>query len=103
MWVGSPALHSRLGIWWCCSYGLVLGCGSDLIPSPGAPYAMGWPKKQKQNKTKQKKHVEALDTQLPLVGVFSGTATFRTIWLYTKAEHTLWPKPIANEMCTLAQ
>ena len=65
---------------------------------------MPWGGQKNKNKTKQnKKTCGSFGHPVTTVGVFSGTATFRTIWLYTKAEHTLWPKPIANEMCTLAQ
>ena len=42
--VGYLAQHSGLWIRHCCS----CGYGSDLIPGPGTPYAMGWPKKRKR-------------------------------------------------------
>ena len=39
----------------CCSCSIGHNCSSDLIPGPGTPYAVGWPKKKKtkqQIKTK---------------------------------------------------
>ena len=47
-WVPSPAWHRGLRIQHCCSCGLVLSCGSDLIPGPGASYAVGKPKGKKE-------------------------------------------------------
>ena len=44
------AWHSGLRIQHCSSYGLGCSCGSDLIPSPGTPYAVGWPKNKNKNK-----------------------------------------------------
>ena len=42
MQVPSLAQHSRLRTQQhCCSYGLGHNYGSDLIPSPGTPYAIG--------------------------------------------------------------
>lgn len=38
--VQSPGQHSGLGIRHCHS------CGSNLIPGPGIPYALEWPKKE---------------------------------------------------------
>ena len=46
-WVQSSVWHSRLRIGCCHSCSLVWGCGSDLIPGPGAPCATGWTKKKK--------------------------------------------------------
>ena len=40
MWVGSLAWHSE--------FGLVCGCGLDLIHGPGASYAAGRPPPKKQ-------------------------------------------------------
>ena len=37
----------RLGILYCHSF------SSDLIPGPGTPYAMGWPKRKKKKKKKK--------------------------------------------------
>ena len=36
---------------------IVIGynCSSDLIPGPGTPYAMGWPKKKENKQTKTQK------------------------------------------------
>ena len=47
--VQSLVQHSGLRIQhWCgCGY------GSDLIPGPGTPYAVGWPKKKKERKTER--------------------------------------------------
>ena len=50
--VRSPARHSGLRIQCCHSCVLVHDCGLDLIPGPGSPYAMGWPKKEKKNNNK---------------------------------------------------
>ena len=44
-WVRSLAWHSGLRIWHCLSVGLVHSGGSDLIPDPRVPYAVGRPKK----------------------------------------------------------
>ena len=43
-----PAQHSELRIWHCCSCSIGCNCSSDLIPSPGTPYAVGQPKKEKK-------------------------------------------------------
>ena len=51
--VQSLALHSGLRIQYCCSCGLGGNCGSDLIPDPGAPYASGWPKKEKNGEDQE--------------------------------------------------
>lgn len=32
-------------VWYCCSFGLVCGCGSNLISGLGAPHAIEWPQK----------------------------------------------------------
>ena len=45
------AWHSGLRIQHCHSCGLGRNCGSDLMPGPGAPYAVGWPKKEKNRET----------------------------------------------------
>ena len=39
----------------CSGYNCGIGCnsGSDLIPSPGTPYAMAWPKKKKAKRKKE--------------------------------------------------
>ena len=42
--VRSPARHSGLRIRHCLSFNLGHDCISDLIPSPGTPYAAGQPK-----------------------------------------------------------
>ena len=44
--------HSGLRIQRCCSLGP--NCGSDLIPGPGTPYAMEWPKRKKRKKQTSK-------------------------------------------------
>ena len=49
MQVRSPAQHNGLRIQHCHSCDLGHNCGLDLIPSPGTPYATGWPKKKKKN------------------------------------------------------
>ena len=46
----SPALHSGLRIWHCCSCEL----GSDLILGPGTPHAAGWSKKKRGRKKSRK-------------------------------------------------
>lgn len=46
----SLARHSGLRIWHCHTCGFGHNCGSDLIPGPGTPYTMGWPKKKKKKK-----------------------------------------------------
>ena len=46
------AQHSGLRIQRCHSCSLVQGCSSNLIPVPGAPYAMGQPKKKRRKKKK---------------------------------------------------
>ena len=43
--VQSPARHSGLRIRCRCSYSIGHNCGSDLIPGPGTPYALGRPQK----------------------------------------------------------
>ena len=52
MQVKSPAQHSRL--WFRCCYNCSTGqhCGSNLIPGPGTPYAVVWPKKKKEKEKK---------------------------------------------------
>ena len=52
--VQSPGQHSGLRTQHYCSSDLGLDCGSDLIPSPGASYATGWPKKKKKKKKKKR-------------------------------------------------
>ena len=58
MQVLSPACHSGLQMWHCCSYDLGRDCSSDLIPGQGTPYAAGWPKMKEKKKvhTPWKKH-----------------------------------------------
>ena len=46
--VQSLAQHSGSRIWQSSSCSLGYNCGSDLIPGPGTPYAVRWPKKKKQ-------------------------------------------------------
>ena len=53
MQVQSPAWHSGLRIWHCCSFSLILNSSLDLIPGPGSACAEGWPKM----KTKQQKKI----------------------------------------------
>ena len=48
-----PALHSGLRIRCCCSCSLGHNCGLDLIPGPGTPYGVRWPKKIKKHLIKQ--------------------------------------------------
>ena len=73
--VRSPAQHSGLRIWRCCSLGLGRDCSSDLIPGPGTPYAAGWPnmkkikkrrKKERKRKRKEKKEVKGVAQSLIL-------------------------------------
>ena len=56
MQVQSLAWHSRLKnpalLQLHCDIGH--NCGSDLIPDPGTPYAMGQPKMKKENKRQDK-------------------------------------------------
>ena len=52
--VQSPARHSGLRIWHCGSSGLGHDCGSDLIPGPGTPYALGRPKMKNKQKQGQR-------------------------------------------------
>ena len=42
--------HSRLRTWCRCSYSVGCNCGSDLIPGPGTPHALGAGKKEKGKK-----------------------------------------------------
>ena len=51
MQVQSPAQHSGLRIWRCGSCSLGCNDGSDLIPGPGTPYAVGQPKKGEKKKS----------------------------------------------------
>ena len=52
--VQSPAKPSGLRIQHCCSCGI--GCSSlAIVPGPGNPYAIGWPKKT-QTKNKLQVH-----------------------------------------------
>ena len=46
--VQSPAWHNWLRIWYCGSCGLGHRCCSNLIPRPGTPCTLGWPKKEKK-------------------------------------------------------
>lgn len=50
----SPAPPGRLKIRPCCSCGLGGSCGSTLIPGPGTPCALGWPKKKGGRKASAK-------------------------------------------------
>ena len=54
MQVRSPAGHSGLRILCCCSCGLGLDCGSDLISGPGTSYAAKNEKKKKRLQEKRK-------------------------------------------------
>lgn len=47
------AWHSGSSIWLCSSCSLGHSFGSNLIPGPGTPSAVGWPKK-KESKNKNK-------------------------------------------------
>ena len=47
---GSPAQWIRIPR--CCRCDLGQDCGLNLIPGLGTPYALGWPKKKKNQKTK---------------------------------------------------
>ena len=83
--VRSPAQHSGLGIWGCCSCGLGCNCGSDLIPGPEAPHATGKPKMKKKKKKSKKERKEkkkekaayfpnhATDKVLTPAGLHNGT------------------------------
>ena len=51
MRVQSPVQQSGLRIQCYHSYGLVCGCGLDLIPGPGTPYASGQPKQTNKQTT----------------------------------------------------
>ena len=51
--VQSPAQHSGLRIWCCCSYGLGSNCGSDQIPGPRTFICQGVAKKEKKKKKKR--------------------------------------------------
>ena len=53
--VQSPAWQSGLRIPHCHSCGIGHSCGSDLIPGPGTPPAVGWPKKRRRRRKKKKK------------------------------------------------
>ena len=55
MQVGLPAWHNVLRIWHCYSCDVGHNCGLDLIPGPGIPYVLGWPKRKKQKTNKRKK------------------------------------------------
>ena len=60
--IRSPVWHSGLRIWHGRHCGLSLEYseyGLDMIPSPGAPYAMR-PKKKKKKKKKKQKHRQRL-------------------------------------------
>ena len=73
--VRSPAQHSGLRIWRCCSLGLGRDCSSDLIPGPGTPYAAGWPnmkkikkrRKKERGREKRKKKSRGLPKALSLI------------------------------------
>ena len=54
MQVQSPAWHSALRIWHCCRCGIGYNCSSDMTPGLGIPYAEGWLKKKKEQKTKNR-------------------------------------------------
>lgn len=63
--VRPPAQHRRFRILSCPSYSIGHSGSLDLTPSPGTPYAGGWPKEKrikkrilrlKNNKTRQKKN-----------------------------------------------
>ena len=55
--VQSPAQHSRLRIWHCCSCGLGQNCSLDLMPGPGTPCATMRPKKEKEKEREREKLV----------------------------------------------
>ena len=56
-WVkGSSVCHS-------CSIGH--DCGLDLIPGPGTPYAVGWPKKKKEEEVEREDCCHVLPWCLP--------------------------------------
>ena len=58
MWVRSLAPHSGLRIQPCRSCGLVLGCGLDLIPGLGAPYALGRPPQRKSGQARERQEMK---------------------------------------------
>ena len=53
MQVWTPARHSGLRIWCCCSCDLGQNCGSDLIPGPGLHMPPGSKKKKKKKEKRQ--------------------------------------------------
>ena len=51
--VQSLARHSGLRIWHCHGCSVDSNCSLELIPGPGTPYALGWPKKEKKGRRKE--------------------------------------------------
>ena len=48
----------------CCSCSVGCNHSSDLIPGPGTPYAMVWPKKKKKSVKDINRYLTKKDTQL---------------------------------------
>ena len=85
------AQPSGLRIQCCCSCGLGLSCSSDLIPDPGTPYAVGWPKTLQKTTTKKIffvllwPHLQHME--VPRLGVES------ELWLLAYTTATATPDP----------
>ena len=53
--VQSLAPYSGLMMWCCHSCSVGYNCDLDLIPGPGTPYAVGWPKEKREKKKKKRR------------------------------------------------